>query len=116
MSERAQTFFRIVSGKSPTLRDFMSYEELGIEPRRPLAPRDRDRWRGISVFNSFEAATSRQRESPLLGDHVAEVALPSESVFRVEQTGRNRSHHTIWADPADLLRSVTSVMAVEAVD
>lgn len=104
-----RVFYRIVRTVPPTLEDFTSHEALGIPSRRPLSASDRDRWRGVSSFDSVDAVMTKARESPLLGGYVAELHIPPGAQLRVEQTGRNLSHYTLWGDPADLLSWVVSV-------
>jgi len=99
----------------PSLDDFRSHEALGISPTRPLTARARDRWRGVSHHDSREVAIGKARSSPWLGRYVAELHIPEEVAVRAEQTGRDPTHHTIWADPAELLSWVVSVVAVEPV-
>lgn len=65
--------YRIVPTDPPSLRDFMSYEQLGVRPRRPLSPTDRDRWRGVSDYGSFAAAVAAMRAAPRLGRYIATV-------------------------------------------
>jgi hypothetical protein len=93
----------------------MSHETLGIPPRRPLSPRERDRWRGVSHQDSRESAVRKAADSPWLGEYVAEVQVPIGATVRVEQTGRDPSHYTIWAEPSDLLSWVVSVTPAEEV-
>lgn len=54
-----------------------------------------EQWRGISVFQTREAAERRARLSPRLGAYVAELSIPAESPARVEQTGRDAEHYTV---------------------
>ena len=93
----------------------MSHEALGIPPRRPLSRREQDLWRGVSVHDSLEAACAKSSVSPWLGRYVAEIRIPPGVVVRLEQTGRDRSHYTVWADPDDLLSWVVSVGPIEPV-
>ena len=93
----------------------MSYEQLGVTPRRPLSPVDRDRWRGVSHYASFATAVAAARAAPRLGRYIATVRIPVDQAVRVEQTGRDRDHFTVWADPAALLGWVVSVVAAEGV-
>jgi hypothetical protein len=108
-------FYRIVLSNPPTRYDFTSNHERGVQPRRPLTRRDEDRWRGLSVYWSFEAACRHSQDSPWLGAYVAEIVLPGDDSVRVEQTGRNQAHFTIWAEADDLLTWVTSVREAEDV-
>ena len=87
-----------------------------MEPRRPLSPRDRDRWQGVSFYASIEAATRKVHDSPWLGDFIAEVEFPPDRNVRIEQTGRDRNHYTVWADASELLTWVVTVVPVEEVE
>lgn len=108
----SRIFYRIVQTDPPTVRDFMSCEALGIAPRRPLSPSDRDRWRGVSHYARFAAAQSVVRARPGLGAFIASVHIPSDGSVRVHQTGRDFDHFTVWAEPEDLIGWVMSVTAV----
>lgn len=93
----------------------MSHQALGISPSRPLSRRGRDRWRGLSVHDTRNAAMMKGNDSPWLGRYVAELGVPAEVTVCVEQTGRDPTHYTFWAEPADLLSWVLSVAPVEPV-
>ena len=93
----------------------MSHQARGAIPRRRLSQSARDRWAGISMFDTLEAAAAKGRESPMLGDHIAEVHIPPDSDVRIEQTGENPSHFTVWAPADRLLGWVTSVWDIRAV-
>ena len=58
---------------------------------------------------------AKGNDSPWLGRFVAELRVPTGAVLRVEQTGRDPSHYTLWADAVDLLSWVVSVTPVERV-
>ena len=113
-AELPRRFYRIVKTDPPTRADFLSHEARGIRPRRPLNPRDRDRWRGVSHFDTPELARATARAAPHLGAFIAELHIPQGAPIRIEQTGR-AGHYDIWADPAFLLASVVSVAPVEEV-
>jgi hypothetical protein len=113
-ADTPRVYFRIVETNPPTRYDFLSNEARGIVPRRPLTPRDRDRWHGVSHFMSYEAASSRIGDSPWLGNHVATIELPAHALVRIEQTGRDLQHFTVWADADDLLSWVASVEAIRS--
>jgi len=51
-----------------------------------------------------------------LETHLAEVTIPAEATVRIEQTGRDPDHYTVWADAADLLGWVVSVAPVQRLD
>ena len=113
--EPPRTFYRLVESDPPTLRDFTSQEALGVSPRRRLSDQERDRWRGVSHCDSRAAAHKRGSQSPWLGQYVAEVHVPLGLGVRLTQTGREPSHWTLWAAPADLLSWVVLVTAAEGV-
>lgn len=114
-AESPRDLYRLIQAGRPTLKDFMSHETLGVPPRRPLTRRQHDRWRGVSFQDSLESALTKSTESPWLGRYVAEVRIPVGAAVRIEQTGRDRSHYTVWAEPGDLLSWVVSVVPVEEV-
>jgi len=70
-----RVFYRVVRTNPPSLVDFMSNEALGRRPRRAMSERDRDRWRGVSHFDSPQLASFTARASPWLGPFVATVVL-----------------------------------------
>ncbi len=110
-----RVFYRLVQSDPPTLQDFMSHEAIGILPRRPLSSRGRDIWRGVSHHDTRDPAMAKASASPWLGRYVAEIRVPPEAAVRIEQTGRDPTHYTIWAHSAALLSWVVSVEAVEPV-
>jgi len=114
-TEPPRILYRLVQTDPPSLQDFLSHEVLGISPRRPLSRREQDRWRGVSHQDSLDSAHIKGTESPWLGRYIAEVRIPDSGAVRTEQTGRDLSHFTVWADPADLLSWVVSVAPVEPV-
>ena len=110
-------FFRILTTMSPTRVDLLSHHERshherGIRPRRPLTARDRDRWHGLSMFGSYQAASVKSQESPWLGEYVAEVLIPPGALVRIEQAGRDLARFTVWATADDLAAWVRSVQPV----
>jgi hypothetical protein len=108
--------FRIVRSDPPTLRDFMSHAALGKQPRRPLSRREQDLWRGVSVYQSASAAAEKARAIPSLGAFIAEVILPESLECRIEQTGRELEHHTVWESPDTLLTHVNAIVHVDSVE
>ena len=111
----SRVFYRIVQTDPPTLRDFMSYETLGVKPRRPLSRAERDRWRGVSHYATFTAAEAAARTLPHLGRFIATVHIPADGSVRLQQTGRDPDHFTVWAGADALLGWVMSVRPVQRV-
>ena len=107
-----RTFYRIVQNNPPTPWDFTWNEARRRQPRRPLLPAQRRLWRGLSHFDTLEAARAAARQTPALGAFIAEVVLPDDVGVEVEQTGR-AGHYTIWASPGRMLGSVRRVLPVE---
>ena len=108
-------FFRIAQSNPPSLRDFMSYEELGIPPRRPLSALDRDRWRGVSHYATYAAAEWAALAIPRLGGFIVTVRIPMDGSVRVQQTGRDPDHFTIWASAESLHGWIVSFRPVQRV-
>lgn len=113
VAQPPHVFYRLVQADPPTLRDFLSYEALGIRPRRSLTARQRDQWRGVSHYATLAAARARPRVSPHLGGYVALVRIPAGALARIEQAGLDPDHYNVWAEPADLLGWVVSVEPTE---
>ncbi len=109
-------FYRLVETDSPTLDDFLSYVELGIEVRDD--PEARERAEGVSVNATLAQARNRARTVPALAGHrfVAALEVPEGGAIRYRRTGLQRGHHTLWGDPDALLACVVSVATVDAVD
>jgi hypothetical protein len=115
MTRAGMILFRIVKSNPPTLRDFFSHEALGLVPRYPRSRRLQDSWRGVSMFSRATAALAQARAAPGLGELIAELHVPDAADIRVEQTGRNALHYTVWAEPLVLLRCVTNIVSFEAI-
>ena len=110
-SLRVRSFYRIVRTDLPMLWDFTSNEARGRRPRRPLDSEGRRLWRGLSHFDSLDAARAAALHTPNLGAYIAEVEIPDDADLEIEQTGR-AGHYTIWGSPARLLSSVRCVVPV----
>jgi hypothetical protein len=95
----------------PTLRDFRSNTAKGRQP--PAYDSETLRlWAGLSVFDTLERARERAQHLPALGRFIATIQLPLDGSVHYEQTGNDRHHFTLWADPLVLLRSVIAVEPV----
>ena len=103
--------YRVVWTNPPTVEDMKSHEELGI----PLRNDNQETIRlskGISLFDSVEQARKQARGKPWLGNaFLAELAVPIGQ-FRFEQTGKRKSHYTLWGKPHDILRYVIRIERV----
>jgi hypothetical protein len=97
-----RTFYRIVKTDPPTAWDFTSNEARHRQPRRPLNPEGQRLWRGLSHFDSLEAARAASLHTPALGSFIAEVTVPDDADVEIEQTGR-AGHYTIWGSPGRML-------------
>lgn len=106
-STRPRIVFRIVRHDPPVPEDFTPASSAGAPPhaRRAVDPRLST---GISVLATERQALARARRYPGLGTYVAELELPAN--VPVERTLRTRGHHTVWADPDELLRAVRRVI------
>ncbi|MGE3267340.1 MAG: hypothetical protein AB7P40_01240 [Chloroflexota bacterium] len=70
----------------------------------------------MSVYSSAESAGVLVNASPWIGVYVAEILIPTDAEVRVEQTGRNPSHFTIWANPDRLMTWVVSIKRMHDVE
>ena len=100
-------FHRIVRADLPTLADFLSNLALGKEV--PVDPMLAELWDGISVQSTLSQARRKRRVSPALGQYVAVLRIPTDGSVRFRRT-RGEGHFTLWADPADILAMVVSVV------
>ena len=107
---------RVTQNNPPEREDVMSNAAQGIPPP------DDDPQRamlndGISVFNTEQQARKKVlslRELGInLGDYIARLDIPDGAPgVRIERTLRTPGHHTIWADPDQLLEYVVSIVPV----
>lgn len=100
---------RIVRTNPPTHDDFVSNEARG----RPVPDdlEDASVWDGISVYSTAAQARRKRRTSPVLGAFIAVLRVPLDGSMRVQRT-RGEGHHTVWGEPAALLRLVVAVERV----
>jgi hypothetical protein len=113
MLERADNhFYRILEDATPTLRDFLSYEALGRQPRR-RTPDVLPRWTGISMYGTETQARAVADWRPAIGRYIASVRIEASAPIQWEQTGDPDSgHYTLWGDAAEFLRRVVDVVPV----
>ena len=111
-----RVFYRVVRSDPPTLADFTSNRALGRVLRDPNPERQR-LWDGISVNATEAQARNRATDYPAMGRWVARLEIPDDAPVRAEPTLPNsRGHHTLWGDPAALLRCVAGVVPVGATE
>ena len=108
----ALTFYRIVKSNPPTLRDFMSLEELGKRPRNPNDPEVLRRWDKVSVWGEEKRAQQWARERPQLGAYIARLDLPDSSAMAAEPSGPT-GHYSLAATAVELWQHITSIVPVE---
>jgi hypothetical protein len=84
----ARTFYRIVKHNPPTLQDFMSFQELGRQPRHPTDPEVLRRWDKVSVWGSEQQARRLAKRFPRLGAYIAKLDLPDDSTIPVRRPDR----------------------------
>jgi hypothetical protein len=107
-----RTVYRIVRTDPPTLADFTSNATKGL-PVRDDAPEARRLWDGLSVYATEAQARNKARQFPYLGRYVARLDIPQGTPIRIERTiPHSRGHHTLWGEPALLLRAVVAVVTV----
>jgi hypothetical protein len=108
---RDRTFYRVVRQNPPALDDFTSNAAKG-RPLRYPSPETARLWSGISVNATEAQARRRVRQYPMLGTHIARLAIRADSHIQIERTTRIPGHYTLWGDPAELLSCVTEVVPV----
>jgi hypothetical protein len=102
LTETGRIFYRIIRSRQAMLDDFKSARALG----KPLRDRAHLReWeQGVSVFDSLDYALHRARAFRFaLGRFVVAIRVPDDGSIEVAQTGNDRRHFTIYADPERLL-------------
>ena len=87
------------------LDSFKSHAELGLRPRGPEAMYPLIH-RGLSAYDSVEAAVETARRFTAIGDHVAELRIGSGSGVSYYYWGPS-GHLTLWGDA--LMVSQTAV-------
>lgn len=67
-------------------------------------------WAGVSVFSSAERAQMIMQRFPGIGAFLVQLRrkpqLLEDGTIRIEKTGADPSHYTLWASPQELLLSV----------
>ena len=58
------------------------------------------------MYLTMEAASSLLGRSPRLGAYLVELEIPDDAPARIEQSGRNTQHVTVWAAPEFLMQQV----------
>lgn len=99
-----RTFYRLVLHNPPSREDFRSYLEVGKEPSQDAE------WNrlasGYSDYGTLGYARKKAKSYPWKSQcSIAELRIPDESPFVIEQTGSGGKHYTIWGD-GELLRSM----------
>lgn len=106
----ARTLYRIVKTDPPSPNDFVSHQERGRRP--PNDPAKARLWGGLSAYETLHQAQRTARMFPLLGQFIAEIAIPDDGRITYERTTTSDGHYTVWGEPNDLLKRVTSVQAI----
>lgn len=107
----AGIFYRVVRSDPPTTEDFQPRRITRTNPFDPTTAG----WRmaeGISVFATLAQARRIAKSFPDHGLLIAELSIRDDANVTVARTGRQRGHHTIWAEPRELRGCVTSVVRV----
>ena len=102
-------FHRVVQTNPPTIADFRSSAAKGVDP--PADPALRAVWDGVSVYSTANQARRKRRTSPVLGDYVAVLRVPTDGSIRFARTLGGDGRHTLWAGPSVLIELVVSVVS-----
>jgi hypothetical protein len=112
----ALTVFRIVRtdnrGADEFVESFMSRAALDLPPRKGT-PEDTHPLirKGISVYDTRDAAEATARRFPAIGRFVAELRLTRDMGVRILRWGP-RGHLTVWCDPFKLRDAVVDTIPV----
>jgi hypothetical protein len=109
-------FHRITKHDPPEREDFMSSAARG-DPAPDDDPQRAALHDGISTFATEQQARKKvlgmRERGHNLGDYIARLEIPDDAPgVRIERTLRTPGHHTIWADPDELLKCVVSIVPV----
>jgi hypothetical protein len=122
VSQAPQRLYRIILDAEPTTNDFVSYASQYIQAIRagqappvsqPRRASGLHMWSGISVYDSEEAARGTAQQYGR-GNFLASL-VPStddEDQIRLEKTGQDLQHYTLWASPQVLRACVQSISKV----
>lgn len=100
-----RTFYRIVWTDPPSLEDFLSHLERGVEVRVEDAEIARLS-SGISVFRTLaQARRMAIKRPPWLGrGFIVRIVMPLGVETRIERTTKTAGHYTLWGN-ASLISS-----------
>src|SRR5207249_6630935 len=112
MAGGVRRFHQTVRSDPPEMRDFLSNLVQG----RPLPSTDAAAvrlWIGLSVYSTEEQARRKAREYPWLGRFLAVLAIPEQGPILYARTlPASCGHHTLWGEPAAIMRCVVRVVPV----
>jgi hypothetical protein len=98
-----RTVYHVVEHNPQTREDFFSDEETGLPAASYETPRHRT---GMSSYDRLSDARGvaklLKRRRQLEEIHIAAVPIAPGGPFRVEQSGPDRHHYTLWGDPDEL--------------
>lgn len=100
--------YRIIGSETPRLEDFTSAFVLGHPPPRRLQKESAPVWMALSMLSRVDAARSRARLFPRLGNRVARLELTAGAGFAIAET-IEAGHFSVWGDPLKLRNAVTGV-------
>lgn len=108
-----RTFYRIVWTDPPTLDDFLSHLERGVELRN-LRPETARLHSGVSMYRTLSLARKRAKKRPpwMGSGYIARVTIPLGDDIGVERTTRSEGHYTVCCEASRLLSWVDDVVPV----
>lgn len=107
LARMAWTLYRIIRDSEPALLDFASLTAQG-KPPRSTDPEVIRLSAGISCWATETQARNKARRYRHLGSFIATLQIPDDALVRIERT-LGAGHHTVWGDPAEIMRFVVTV-------
>jgi len=98
---QAIVLYRILRGLPDVADEFDSYAKIGQQSRFPLTGAMLARWGATSMYDMPADARNVAQGMRSAGRPVAEIAevhLPDNGWFLMQQTGQNRHHWSVWGD------------------
>jgi hypothetical protein len=106
--------YRILQTATPTAWDFTSHAERGTRPRTRLSELAEIEWRGVSTYDTIDAASEAARRYRL-GTFLAVLDVAEDGSIGIAQSlaFEKRRHFTLWAQAEKLHSMVVATTPVQ---